>query len=100
VAHIHRHGRLTPAILNEPEAVSELASAVLRDNRRLRRLSAEIQRQQRKLRAVSTKRAWTAYLSVEEVTNARLGEVVQLVAQWAFAEGRRSVDSGATDKNR
>ena len=100
VAHTHRHGRLTPDVLNDPETVSELANAALRRNRRLRRLSAEIRRRQEKLHAVCTRRAWAAYLNVEEATNARLAEVVQLVAQWAFAEACRGVDSGTTDENK
>jgi len=49
----------------------------------------KIIRLQNRLKALVTAQAWAAYLDLEVATAGRLNDALDLVAAWAFLQGRR-----------
>lgn len=80
---------LNRSILRDPQALSTVLSQVLDRDPEQDRHSRRIRRLQQKLRPVVTEQAWHQYLLLEEASSARFIHALDLVAGWAFRQGRR-----------
>jgi hypothetical protein len=68
------------------EEREQILSGILRMDRSIRRLSRLIVQQQVKLRTLVSARAWRVYLSIEELSNARLVRVADRLVRRTPAE--------------
>jgi hypothetical protein len=80
---------LSPTIVASDGALSEAIDELLRSDPVWRRDSAAVRQAQERLRTVCTDEGWLAYLKVESATNERFADALDVVARWAFGEGRR-----------
>jgi len=80
---------LNRSIVSDQQALSEALSQVLERDLTQQKHSRQIRQLQQKLRRVVTQQAWHQYLLLEEASSARFIHAVDLVAGWAFRQGRR-----------
>jgi hypothetical protein len=81
--------KLDARILKDPESLSRALAELVEGDVRQQRHRRRILRLQHELRGLVTAEAWRAYLRLEDATAARLGDATDLVAIWAFKQGRR-----------
>lgn len=80
--------KLDARILKDPEALSRALAQLVEGDARQKRHRRRILRLQEELRALVSTEAWRAYLRLEEAGAVRFGEATDLVAIWAFKQGR------------
>lgn len=81
--------KLDSRILKNPEALSKVLGELVENDWRQKRHRSRIIRLQKQLQSLVSVEAWRVYLRLEDATAARLGEATELVATWAFKQGRR-----------
>lgn len=81
--------KLDSRILKNPESLSRVLAEVVERDLLQKRHRRRIIRLQKQLQGLVTAEAWRVYLRLEEASAARLGEATDLVAIWAFKQGRR-----------
>jgi hypothetical protein len=81
--------KLDARILNDPESLSRALGKIVEGDLRQRRHRLHILRLQKQLRGLVSVKVWRVYLRLEDASAARLGEATELVAKWAFKQGRR-----------
>jgi hypothetical protein len=81
--------RLTAKDFADDAVLAEHVYRVLEGQRGRRARSSKIQQLQRRLRKLVDDRVWSTYLSIEEAVNDRADRELQVVARWAFQQGRR-----------
>lgn len=81
--------KLHSRILKDPESLSRTLGELVENDLRQKRHRLRILRLQKQLQALVTGEAWSLYLRLEDASAARLGEATELVAKWAFKQGRR-----------
>lgn len=79
----------TPTTVASDEALSAAIDSLLRADPIWTRDTGAVGEAQDPLRADCDDEAWQAYLDVEARVNERLADALELVARWAFGEGRR-----------
>ena len=81
--------KLDSRILKNSESLSRVLGELVETDLRQRRHRRRILRLQKQLHGLVTAEAWHVYLRLEEASAARLGEATDLIASWAFKQGRR-----------
>lgn len=81
--------RLDARVLKQPGALSIVLGQIVEGDPRHKRRRQRILRLQKQLRDLVSDEAWRTYLRLEEACASRLGEATELVAVWAFHQGRR-----------
>jgi|GEM_PF-1398694 hypothetical protein len=82
--------KLTAKMLkNDDEAVGDAIDGALLASKPWVKMSKKVQRAGDKLRRTVNYDGWMAYLSLEEIVNARAATEMDVVVRWAFEQGRR-----------
>lgn len=76
-------------VLSDPDALALAIGELFEAEPAMRRHSRKIIRLQNRLRKLVSDKTWSAYLSLENAEAARLSDAVNLVASWAFLQGRK-----------
>ena len=82
---------VTGVIVADPQQLASIIDELVHRHPGLDRQHQQIIAAQLRLHARVDRPTWEIYLSVEELTNARLAEALLVVARWAFEQGRRGV---------
>ena len=82
-----RRPKLTPVVVADD--LGGVLDKLFKAEPEYRKLTIQIIRAQGRLKKSATEEAWLDYLLLEERVNNRLTFVLDLVAQWAFQQGRR-----------
>jgi len=81
--------QLDQRVLGDPDALGVALGELFDAEPHMKRHRRRIIRFQNRLRTLMTAKAWSAYLTLETAEAARLNDAVDLVAAWAFLEGRK-----------
>jgi hypothetical protein len=81
--------KLDSRTLTNPESLSKALGELVEGDLRQKRHRLRILRLQKQLQACVSAEAWRVYLRLEDASATRLGETTDLVASWAFKQGRR-----------
>jgi len=81
--------KLDARLLNDPESLSRALGILVESDARQKRHRFHILRLQKQLKGLVSVEVWRVYLRLEDASAARLGDATDLVAKWAFKQGRR-----------
>ena len=81
--------QLDQRVLRDPDALGVAIGELFDTEPDMKRHRRKIIRLQKRLRTLVTNEAWSAYLTLETAEAARLNDAVDLVAAWAFLQGRK-----------
>lgn len=81
--------KLDSRILKDSESLSRVLGELVEGDLRQKQHRRRILRLQKQLQNLVTAEAWRVYLRLEDASATRLGEATDLVASWAFKQGRR-----------
>ncbi len=79
---------LDPATVTDNAQLAGAIGRLLIEDADWHRHSTRVREAQDRLRPLCPPEAWQAYLAVEQVTNERLAAALEVVARWAWNEGR------------
>lgn len=82
--------RLDQRVLSDPDALGVALNALFDSDPRMKQHRRKIIALQNWMRNLVTDEAWSAYLDLETASAGRLNDAIDLVAAWAFRQGRRS----------
>lgn len=84
-----RRPKLTSVVVADDLELGRVLDELFKDDPEHKRLTTKIARAQSRLKKSATKEAWHDYLLLEESVNNRLTFMLDVVATFAFEQGRR-----------